>query len=578
MNFEKKVIQIIKESMPKGVDFIETTLSVPPDIKLGDYAIPCFPYTKELKKNPNEIAVEISANINNNLDKTLDGVKFCDIIQKTELKGPYINIFLNKKYFSRVILTEIDNQQYNFGSENKKNQNIVIDYSAPNVAKNMGIHNLRSTIIGQSLYNIYEKLGYNVIGVNHLGDWGTQFGKLIWAVKKWSSPEEIKQKGIVFLNELYVKFHNEYEKTKDESMIEKSREYFRDIESKEPYATNLWKLFIDISMQDYNKIYERLNVKFDYNTGESFYIQFLDETIKQLKKANITTIDQGALVVKFDDEENMPPCLLKKSDGATLYATRDVAAALYRLKTYNPKKILYVTDIAQNLHFQQWFRVLEKLKPETKDILEHVNFGRLSFANSQMSTRKGNIIPLREVLDKAQEKALKLIQEKSPDLENSSQVAQKVGIGAVIYEDLLHDRIHNIIFDWDKVLDFQGETAPYIQYTYARIKSILRKDKVDIKPAQIKFENLTDDISFTLIKKLSEYNSYLNKAMQQNKPSILARYVLELAQMLNSFYVSSPILNQETKIKNSRLFLIEQTSKVIKDAMRLLNIDVPEKM
>jgi len=561
MNPEIQIINILKKLIP---NFADSTLSIPPSIDMGDYAIPCFSYAKKENKNAIEFANEIKDKIiNNNFE----------LIKKVQTKGPYLNIFINRQKFSELVLNEINSKEENYGSEENKNETIVIDYSAPNVAKNMGIHNLRSTIIGQSLYNIYQKLGYKVIGVNHLGDWGTQFGKLIWAVKKWSSEKEIKEKGIIFLNELYVKFHEEYEKTKDESMIEQSRQYFKDIEQGEVKAIKLWKLFIDISLDDYNKIYDRLNVKFDYNTGESFYMPFLDKTIKILEDKKITKLDDGALVVELD--EDMPPCLIKKSDGATLYATRDIAAALYRIEKFNPKKILYVTDIAQNLHFKQWFKVIEKLNPDYKDLLEHVNFGRLSFKDSQMSTRKGNIVPLKEVLDKAKQKALELIKEKSTGIKNQDEVAETVGIGAIVFNDLLHDRIHNIIFEWDKILDFQGETAPYILYVYARINSILEKEK----PSEnVDFEKLTDDLSFSITKKLSAYNDFLIKSKNQNKPSILARYVLELAQSFNTFYVQNKILNQEKEVTNARLFLLKQISTIIKNSMNLLNIKVLKKM
>ncbi|MFA6088485.1 MAG: arginine--tRNA ligase [Candidatus Woesearchaeota archaeon] len=573
MSVKENIIKILKEIVP---DFLDSTLTIPPNSLMGDYAIACFVYAKQSKKSPLDFAKE--------LKEKIDALTNKNIIVKAEISGPYVNIFINREKFIHDVISDIQRQKDKFGSEDKKDKTIVIDYSGPNVAKNMGIHNLRSTIIGQSLYNSYKFLGYKTVGVNHLGDWGTQFGKLIWASEKWSNPNELQEKGILFLNELYVRYHKlcddlklEGKEKEVEQMEEESRLWFKKIEDNNERAIMWWKIFIDISLLEYNSIYKRLDISFDEVKGESYYIPYIDSALKTLEEHKLTTIDDGALVVKFDEKEKMPPCLLKKSDGATLYGTRDIAAGMYRLKTYNPTKVLYLTDIAQGFHFKQWFKVMELLDAKNKEIFVHVDFGRLSFPDSDMSTRKGNIVPLKEVLDKSSNKALSIIQEKSPDLKNKEDIAEIVGIGAIIFGDLSNDRLNNIVFEWDKVLDFQGETAPYIQYTYARIKSILRKEDAKIEK---KFDSkfLTEKSEYDLVKKLSDFNSVLNQVILNNKPSILCRYLIDLCQMFNKYYDNVTILKAYDDVKNARLIFILQITTVIKNGMHILGINVPERM
>ncbi|MGE0792944.1 MAG: arginine--tRNA ligase [Candidatus Woesearchaeota archaeon] len=557
-NYKLEVVKQIKEVFP---EFIESSISIPPNSEMGDFAVPCFAYKQF--KNPQEASHQLT---NLFIEKNKG-----DLISEFRQVGAYVNIYLNKKNFMKNVIDSIDE---NFAKDEVK-KNIVIDYSSPNVAKNMGLHNLRSTVIGQCLYNVYKYLGYNVIGVNHLGDWGTQFGKLIWALEHWSSFEELEEKGILFLNEMYVRFHEIAEKENLEKMESEAREWFKKIENNDPIAKKWWELFVKISLKDYDEIYKRLNVKFDYTTGESFYIKFLEETLKKLEDKKLTSISEGALVVEFDENEKMPPCLLTKSDGATLYGTRDIAAIMYRLKHFHADKLLYVVDISQELHFKQVFKVMEMFDETTKEKLEHIIFGRLSFADASMSTRKGNIVPLKEVLDKSKEKVLEIIKEKNPDLETKEDVAEIVGVGAIIFGDLIHDRLHNIVFEWDKILDFQGETAPYIQYTYARLKSILRKEK----SKEYDVEKLNDELEYTILKKISLLKEVLETVVKQNKPSVLCKFLIELCQLANSYYVKVPILKEENEeIKNSRLFLIEKISEVIKISTNLINIKVPEEM
>ena len=558
-NYKLEVIQLIKNVFPQ---LIESSISIPPESSLGDFAIPCFPYSKQLG-NPETAAKEISKRISENISGSL--------INDVRAVGPYVNIFLNKIIFMSNVLEKIDPS---FGKSNV-DEVIVIDYSAPNVAKNMGLHNLRSTVIGQALYNVYKHVGYDVIGINHLGDWGTQFGKLIWALEHWSSFEELEEKGILFLNEMYVRFHELAEKEDKEKMEEEAREWFKRIEEGDPIAEKWWKLFIKISLEDYQKIYDRLNISFDYTTGESFYMPLLEDAIKKLEEKKLTSISDGALVVQFDKKNNMPPCLLRKSDGATLYGTRDIAAILFRLDKFNPNKILYVVDIAQELHFKQVFKVMEMYDSDLKEKFEHVMFGRLSFKDGAMSTRKGNIVPLKEVLDTSRDKVLDIIKEKNPELKNKENVAEIVGTGAIVFGDLINDRIHNVIFDWEKILDFQGETGPYIQYSYARLKSILRKEKSTFFDAEF----LTEDLEYDLVKKMYSFKDVLDNVIRQNKPSSLCKYLIELSQLVNSYYVKISILKEENvKIKNSRLFLIQKISEMIKLCADLIGIKVPEEM
>ena len=452
---------------------------------------------------------------------------------------------------------------------------MVIDYSHPNVAKNMGIHNLRSTIIGQSIYNIFKSLGYKTVGVNHLGDWGTQFGKLMFALEKWSSFEEVEQKGILFLNEIYVKFHTEAEK--NPSMEEEARKWFKKLEDNDPDAIKWWKLFIKVSMETYNKIYNRLDVSFDFITGESFYIQFLSDTIGKLELAKLTEISEGALVVKFDEHENMPPCLLKKSDGATLYGTRDVAAVMYRLNEFNPDLILYVTDVAQQLHFKQVFKVLELYEPTSKDKLEHIIFGRLSFPEMQMSTRKGNIIPLNEVLDKARDKALDILDERDGEIPDKNETAEKIGIGAVIFNDLSRSRIKNIEFDWDQILSFEGETGPHIQYSYVRMHNILERVEIP-ETTEVDYDTLTDEYSYDLIKTLDQFSSKLIQAHNVREPSVIANYLIELSKNFNRFYRNNRIVGAPKNIQDSRIQLLKILISVYEKCMNILGIPIVNKM
>lgn len=530
----------------------------------GDAALPCFRFSGLLKKSPNVIAEEFRAVF-------LDDASFESV---TNLNG-YLNFKYNKDIFIRLVCDQFREEKlFTKMKTNGAGKTIVIDYSHPNVAKNMGIHNLRSTIIGQSIYNIYEFLGYRTVGVNHLGDWGTQFGKLMWALEEWSSFEEVEEKGILFLNEIYVRFHSEAESRPE--LEEYARAWFKKLEDNDEQAVKWWMLFIKVSMEAYNKIYARLNVKFDHITGESFYIGFLEDTVRKFEDKKMTEISEGALVVKFDEKESMPPCLLRKSDGATLYATRDLAAAIYRLEEFKPYRVLYVTDVAQELHFAQVFRVIERFDPSSKGKFLHVKFGRLSFSNMQMSTRKGNIVPLSEVLDRARDKVIGIIEERNAEISDKMMTADKIGIGAVVFNDLSVSRIKNIEFDWEKTLSFDGETGPHIQYSYVRILNILEKaGKYD---GEIDFNLLNDEYSYDLIRTADLFEARVIQACEENEPSVIANYLLELSKSFNRFYQNNRVVGAENELKNSRAFLINILQTVYGKCMDLLGIPKIDKM
>ncbi|MCK5759888.1 MAG: arginine--tRNA ligase [Candidatus Delongbacteria bacterium] len=564
--FKSQAAKIISTNHKEiSQEMILSSFEQPKNFEFGDMALPCFKFAKVLKRSPIQIADEFILLFTD--DELFENI--------TNIKG-YLNFKFSKKIYIRSVLEKyINGNIFTELSSFAKDKTMVIDYSHPNVAKNMGIHNLRSTIIGQSIYNIFKSLGYKTIGVNHLGDWGTQFGKLMFALEKWSSFEEVEQKGILFLNEIYVRFHTEAEK--DPNMEEEARKWFKKLEDNDPGAIKWWKLFIKVSMETYNKIYNRLDVTFDFITGESFYIQFLSNTIEKLKIAKLTEISEGALVVKFEESENMPPCLLKKSDGATLYGTRDVAAVMYRLKEFNPDIILYVTDVAQQLHFKQVFRVIELYNPTVKDRLEHIIFGRLSFPEMQMSTRKGNIIPLNEVLDKARNKVLDILEARDVEVPDKYETAEKIGIGAVIFNDLSRSRIKNVEFDWDQILSFEGETGPHIQYSYVRMHNILERVG-NPKTITIDYSALTDEYSYELIKTLDQFTKKVIQAHDDREPSVIAHYLIELSKNFNRFYRNNRIIDATKDIQNSRIHLVKILISVYGKCMNLLGLPIVEKM
>ncbi len=534
------------------------------DSRLGDFSLPCFRFAKALKTSPVKIAED--------LKEKFDG---CEIVSEVRAVNGYLNFFVDNKVFSRGVLAEAAAD--GFGSSDVGNgKTICIDYSSINIAKPFHIGHLGTTAIGGSLYKIFKKLGYNVVGINHLGDWGTQFGKLIVAYDLWGDREKIEKGGVEALQEIYVRFHRE-EETRPE-LTEQARHWFALIEQGDKRALELFHWFKDITLKEVDKIYKRLNVTFDSYNGESFYNDKMQPVLDQLESKGLIKTSDGAKIVDLSAYD-MPPCLLVKADGATLYATRDLAAAFYRKKTYDFDKSLYVVAYQQNLHFRQLFKVLELMGCDWAKDCVHVAYGMVSLAEGAMSTRKGNVVWLSKVLDKAVEKAMAIIDEKNPSLENKAEVAEKVGVGAVMFSALQNARIKDITFSLDKVLNFEGETCPYLQYTYARTGSVLSKAG-NIVNARIMpdYSALDNDESKELVKLLNRYPSVIADAADKYEPSVISKYLIDLAQAFNRFYIAHRILDEPAARQIARLTLTKCVNKTIKDGLALLGIDVPEKM
>jgi arginyl-tRNA synthetase len=544
---------------------ILSLLEVPPDSKLGDYAFPCFSLAKQLHKSPVKIAEALKEELDSQHDTRF---------QKVEAVKGYLNIYVNKTYVIEQVMEQIMKDTL-LSQDIGQGRTICLDYSSPNIAKKFHIGHLRTTIIGNSLSKIYQKLGYKVVRINHLGDWGTQFGKLIVAYQKWSSKEKIQEEGIDELLRIYVKFHKEAKK--EPALIEEARNWFVKMEKKDEEALDIWKWFMDISMIEFKYIYNLLKVEFDYYTGESFYQDMIPVVLKQLNEKNLLTLSDGAQIVDLSSEQ-LPPCLIAKKDGSSIYPTRDIAAAIYRKDAYGFSKCIYVTGAEQVLHFNQVFRVLDKLGYSWSESLVHVPYGLVSMSGEKLSTRTGNIIYARELLLESIERAQKAIEIKNPVLPDKVKTAEQVGIGAVIFHDLFTQRIKNIDFKWEEVLSFEGASGPYIQYTYARAKSILRKNKDYTADVDIDFNVLSEEHSYQLIKGFSNYTDAVLKAAENYEPSMIARYVLNLAQDFNKFYHKCPINQSDNNIKKARLLLVYGVQKLIGEAMSLLGIECPEEM
>ena len=563
--------QIIAKQISKTIDIneeeLESYIETPKDSKNGDYAFPCFRLAKELRKAPPAIANEIK-----------EKIEAVEEIEKIEVAGGYLNFFINKSILAKEVLEEISkNEQYG-KSEIGKEKNIVIDYSAPNIAKPFHIGHLRSTVIGGALYNIYKYLGYNVTGVNHLGDYGTQFGKLIEGYKMWGKEYDIEKDPINELTKIYIRI-NEACKN-DEQILENCRNNFKKLEDGDSYCVEIWKKFRELSLQEFQKVYDLLGSKFDSWNGESFYSDKMPEVIEILEKTGKLIESQGAKIIDLEDKGINTPCIIEKSNGSTTYATRDLAAILYRARTYDFDKALYVTSYEQVLHFKQVFEVAKLLGLDEKYTkgLEHVSFGMVLLPEGKMSTREGNIIKLEELLNEAISRAQEIIEQKNPDLEDKEEVAKKVGIGAVIFNDMSASRIKDEIFDWNTILNFQGETGPYVQYTYVRTKSVLEKAGYLPKIEEVKVENLADEYSLAILKLIYNFEDVLIQVTDKNEPSILARYLIDLAKAYSSFYNENKIIIENKDIQNARVYLTYAVSEVLKQGANLLEIQMPEKM
>lgn len=575
-DFKEIIAQEIAQVLNLEKEKILENVEVPKDTSNGDYAFPCFVLAKELKKSPVVIANELQEKLSTNIKENVNNKGLNVILEVIAING-FLNFKLDKEAITQEVLSEFDKEKENFGSQKQeKSKNIVIDYSAPNIAKPFHIGHLRSTVIGGALYNIYKFLGYNVTGINHLGDWGTQFGKLIEGYKRWGKEYNIEENPIDELTKIYIRINNLCKE--DESVLEECRNNFKKLEDGDEYCTKIWKKFRDLSLKEFQKVYSILGVKFDSLNGEAFYSDKMPEIVELLKNAGKLEDSEGAKVVKLND--NMPPCLIIKSNGSTTYATRDLAAIMYRARKYDFDKAIYVTSYEQILHFKQVFATAKYLGLDEKytNGLVHVPFGMVLLKTGKMSTREGKVIKLEDLLNEAIEKSRSIIESKNPSLENKEDVAKKVGVGAVIFNDLSNSRIKDEIFDWDIMLNFNGETGPYVQYTTVRAKSVLEKAAYipDIK--DVNAQKLNDKDSQNIINILYNFNNILQSVTVKEEPSILARYLINLAQSFSSFYNNCHIITDDKEVQDARLYLTYMVQTVLEKGLNLLGIQVPEKM
>lgn len=565
MDYKKHIAEKLASC---GIDKeeIEAAIAVPPDNKMGDYALPCFKFAKVMRKSPVAIAEELKNTFATD-----------DAISEVEAVNGYLNFRVNRAALVKETLEKIAEQGEAFGSSDMGNgKTICIDYSSVNIAKPFHIGHLSTTVIGGALYRIFKFLGYNAVGINHLGDYGTQFGKLIYAYKHWGSEEAVKEGGVKELTRLYVRYHKESEN--DPSMDDEARSYFKLIENGDEECVKLFNLFKEITLKEVEKIYDELDIKFDSYAGESFYNDKMQPVIDELAEKGLLVESEGAKIVDLE-KYGMPPCIILRSDGASLYATRDLAAACYRKEHYDFDKCLYVVAYQQNLHFKQIFKVLELMgKPWAKDLV-HVAYGMVSLLDDNgnqvaMSTRNGTVVLLEDVLKKCHEKCLEIIEQKNPDLEDKENVARQVGTGAVIFGALSNSKIKDIAFSYSKILNFDGETGPYVQYTAARIKSVLRKGGA-IGKYEIK--NVNED-EYQLIALLSTFPDVVKAAAERLEPFFVTRYAIDVASAFNKFYFDCKIIGDDVNETNFRLAISSATLTVLSSALTLLGIKVPERM
>ena len=567
MDFKGYIADKINEAMEivfgQTMEGVAGFLETPPNPEMGDFAFPCLKLSKTLRMGPPVIAGKLQSALASD-----------EIIDHVECVGGYLNFFLHKTGYAQSIVEKVLEQKEKYGSSDEGQGRVIcIDYSSINIAKRFHIGHLSTTMIGNALYKIYEHLGYKCVGINHLGDWGTQFGKMIAAYLKWGNKEEVEKNGVDALTALYVRFHQEAEK--DPSLEDEGRLWFKKIEDNDPKATEIFNWFKEITLKDAQRVYDMLGVKFDSYAGESFYNDKMQPIIDELREKGLLVESQGAYVVDLE-EDNMPPCLILKKDGATLYATRDIAAAFYRKKTYHFYKDLYVVAYQQNLHFKQWFKVVEKMGYEWSKDLEHVPFGMVSYEGRALSTREGYVVYLDELLNRAVEKAREIIEEKSPNLPDKDKVARQVGIGAVVFFDLFNNRIKDIDFRWDRALNFDGETGPYVQYTHARCCSLLAKaGELD---AEADYAALENPAAQEVVRTLERFPEVVSEACHRNEPSLVTRYTVELASNFNRFYYENRILTEDAAQSKARANLTAATASCLRTALSLIGVEAPEKM
>ena len=567
IDFKKIIGEKIAKAIEMKASEITSYIEIPPNTDMGDYAFPCFKLAKELKKAPPLIANEIK-----------EKLELGENIEKVEIIGGYLNFYINKLALTKNVLVEIDKAGNNYGSNNTGNgKTILVEYSSPNIAKPFHIGHLRNTVIGAALYNIYKYLGYNTIGINHLGDYGTQFGKMIEGYKRWGKEYDLESNPIDECMKIYVRINNLCKE--DENVLEICRENFKKIEEGDPYCVEVWNKFKDLSLKEFQKIYDLLGVKFDSLKGEAFYSDKMDEVVEKLETKGVLKDSEGAKIVDLEDK-GLGVCMIKKSNGSTIYATRDLAAVLYRARTYNFDKCLYVVAYEQNLHFKQIFEIAKYLDIPEKCLkgLEHVAYGMVRLTTGKMSTREGTVVKVEELLDEAVDRVEKIIEEKNPNMQNKKEEAKKIGIGAVIFNNVCSTIIKDQVFDWNIALNFNGETGPYIQYVYVRTKSVLEKANYIPKIEEIDFNLLQDKESLKVIRTLYNFEDVLMSIVQKNEPSILARYLIELSQNYSNFYNENKIIDEDKNLQNARVYLTKAVGTVLKTGANLLGIQMPDRM
>lgn len=567
ISFKSLIAEKIAKEVELDKNEIEGYIEVPPNEEMGDYAFPCFKLAKALRKAPPAIAEELKGKL------TTD-----ENIEKIEIAGGYLNFYINKEVLTETVLKEISEKQENYGADNSgKGKTVIVEYSSPNIAKPFHIGHLRTTIIGNSLYKTYKFMGYNTIGMNHLGDYGTQFGKLIEGYKRWGSEYNIDENPIDELMKIYIRINDLCKE--DESVLEACRENFRLLEAGDKYCTELWTKFREVSLKEFNRIYDLLGVKFDVLKGEASYADSWGEVVDVLEKSGKLTESDGAKIVDLEDV-GKGVCMITKSNGSTIYATRDLASIRYRAKTYNFDKCLYVVAYEQALHFRQIFEVAKYLDiPEKcQKGLVHVQFGMVRLTTGKMSTREGNVIKVEDLLKESIARVKEIIEEKNTDIENKDEEAKKIGIGAVIFNSLCTTIIKDQVFDWNTVLNFNGETGPYIQYIYVRTKSVLEKAGYMPSFYEVKFDKLQDKQSLSVIKNLYKFEEILKNVVEKNEPSILARYLIDLAGSYSNFYNENKIIDEDKDVQNARVYLSYAVGSVLKTGASLLGLEMPNRM
>ena len=566
-NIKVLSLELIKNYLPEiAQEELLNMLEIPSNQEMGDVALPCFKLSKLLRKSPSEIA--------NSLASSTSEINLNQFgISEIKSVGGYLNFFVERKEYVKSVLESVYASGETYGSENiGEGKTICIDYSAPNIAKPFHVGHLFTTVIGNSLYRTFKFMGYNVVGINHLGDWGTQFGKLITAFKHWGDRERVQTDKVKELVALYVKFHEESEKNPE--LDDEARLWFVKLENNDREARELWQWFVDISLTEFNKVYKLLDIEFDSYAGESFYNDKMDPIIKELESKELLFESEGAMIVDLE-EFGMPPCLLLKKDGSTLYSTRDIAAGFYRKKEYKFDKCYYVMGASQALHFKQWTKVVELMGYDWANDCEHVPFGMVSINGVKLATRTGNVILLEDLFKEAVSRTLSIIQEKSPDMVDKEVTATQIGIGAIVFGYLHSNRVKDISFSWEDALNFDGETGPYVQYSHARCCSLLSAYASNF---EFEAELLSSNEEYYLVKTLAQFNEVIQNAMKELEPSLITRYLVDVSQAFNRFYHEHKILVEDKTIKNTRLALVNATRIVLKNGLNLIGLKTPERV